>query len=254
MGRLSDRLSAYRSLGSSRPTIELFVRHCNPTKSAAQRQRFDAFSKERCFENLVGTLDREQVNVTLMLDTYQPATEPHFITLQEVFPVVELFEGSEAGSFLRLLDHLEERQFPDETILYFLDDDYLHRPGWIDVLLEGFSLPGVDYVTLYDRRDHYLHPAEPSSRLFHTKSCHWRTTPSTAGSYAVRAGTLRRHLDLHRQFSLERTHTDHSAKFTELAREGALLVSSIPGWSTHAEPEYASPCIDWSALLQELAR
>ena len=33
---------------------------------------------------------------------------------------------------------------------YFLEDDYLHRPGWCDVLLEGFTVNNASYVTLYD--------------------------------------------------------------------------------------------------------
>lgn len=232
--------------------IEVFIRTCHYSAASAHKKRFSSFSREKCFDNFIRTADLSQLNLTIFLDTFYsqhaPAT-PHF-AYQQQFPVIEIQAGTEAASFLYMVDYVTHRKFSPETILYFLEDDYLHRPGWTQVLREGFTLPGVDYVTLYDHRDKYFFPQYQTlqSKIFHTTSCHWRTTPSTTNTHAMRFETLLKHLKTHRDFSLNRAITADCDKFLELAQEGATLISSIPGYATHAEPEFASPCTPWEAL------
>lgn len=236
------------------PKIELFVRHCNFSEVSQHKNRLEGFSRQKCFENLLSTLDK-RVNVTFLLDEFHSSEKPHFILEQTDFPVIQIKEGTETGSFLRLLDHVSSLHLKPETIVYFLEDDYLHRDGWIDVLLEGFSIPEASYVTLYDHRDKYFLSIykELTSKIFHTPSCHWRTTPSTTNTYAMKYGTLMEHLPIHRQFSLGRKISADHEKFLELGRQGAALISSIPGWSTHVELNLASPCFDWEMFFQKKA-
>ncbi|MGH2612514.1 MAG: hypothetical protein ACRDFB_05635, partial [Rhabdochlamydiaceae bacterium] len=185
--------------------------------------------------------------ITFLLDVFYPSTTRHFITEQTEFPVIEIKEGSETGSFLKLLDHVISLKFKDDTVIYFLEDDYLHKEGWVDVLLEGFTIPSVSYVTLFDHRDKYFLPmyTDLQSKLFITDTCHWRTTPSTTNTYAMRFKTLQEHLPIHRKFSERRRITSDHEKFLELGRQGAQLISSIPGWSSHIDAGNTSPCVDW---------
>jgi hypothetical protein len=235
------------------PKIELFVRHCHFSEVSQHKNRLPNFSRQKCFENLLSTLDRKRVNVTFLLDTFYPTDKKHFVLDQSEFPVIEIKEGTETGSFLRLLDHVVSRNLDPSTIVYFLEDDYLHRAGWIDVLLEGFTIPDASYVTLYDHRDKYFLPLykELASKLFLTPSCHWRTTPSTTNTYAMKVQTLLTHLPIHRQFSEGRKISADHEKFLELGRQEATLISPIPGWSTHVEDKLTSPCIDWESLLKK---
>lgn len=161
--------------------------------------------------------------------------------------VIQIQEGTEAGSFLRLLDHVSHLDLHPETILYFVEDDYLHRPGWLDVLLEGIQI--AEYVTLYDHKDKYFLYPDLASRIFATSICHWRTTPSTTNTFALRFKTLIRDLTTHRKFSEGRAISSDHEKFCQLHAQGSMLISPMPGWSTHAEPEFASPCIDWEPYL-----
>lgn len=227
--------------------IEVFVRHCHLSTISQHKVRFADFSKQRCYENLLSSIDRNRVNVTFLLDTFHPVAEDHFLNQQKDYPVISIKEGTEAGSFLRLLDHVEKLKLHPETIVYFLEDDYLHREGWTDIMLEGFALTEADYVTLYDHRDKYFLPEYQNlqSKIFHTHSCHWRTTPSTTNTYAMKFKTLKKHLPIHREFSQDRKISSDHDKFCKLSEMGSFLISSIPGWATHAEPEYASPCIPW---------
>ncbi len=234
--------------------IEVFVRHCSFSSISQHKKRLPGFSRELCHENLLKTIDRSKANLTFFFDAAKGDANAHFlkrIPLSD--PLVEICEGTESGSFLRLLDYCDRLGFHPETILYFVEDDYLHKPGWTDVLLEGFQVPHVDYVTLYDHRDKYF--AKPyedlTARLFATKSCHWRSTPSTTQTFAVRLKTLLLDLSIHRKYSTGRSISRDHAKFMHLQQRGSLLISSIPGWSTHVDPECASPCTNWEIFFND---
>jgi glycosyltransferase involved in cell wall biosynthesis len=216
-----------------RKPIEVFVRYCNYSEVSAKKQRPAGFSHKACYNNLLATID-SRVNLTFFLDTKHPGN--HFIRPR----AIEIQEGTEAGSFLRMIEHVVKLPLKPDTIVYFLEDDYLHRPGWVDVLLEGFTLP-ADYVTLYDHRDKYRDYPDLFSKLFLTSSCHWRTTPSTTNTYAMRFKTFQKHYSIHEQFSLQRRISSDHDKFIALGKEGGILISPIPGYSTHAEPEYLTP-------------
>ncbi len=227
--------------------VEVFVRHCLSSSISKHKQRPPGFSHQKCYENFLATTDLDRVNVTRFLDLGKEGNrEGHFLTGE----VLEIREGTEAGSFLHLLDYVEKQNFPPETICYFLEDDYFHKEGWVDVLIEGAQIPGVDYVTLYDHRDKYFFPMYKNlqSKLFLTDSCHWRTIPSTTHTFAMRYATLKRDLKIHRHFSQGRKISADHDKFCKLTKQGAVLISSIPGWSTHAEPEYASPFFNKETL------
>ncbi len=221
------------------PVVEVFVRHCNYSSASAHKKRPMGFSKEACHQNLLETALSDQVRFTYFLDVAKEGE--HFLKGK----AIEMREGTEAGSFLRMLEYVEKLDLRPDTIVYFLEDDYLHQPGWVNVLFEGFSLD-ADYVTLYDHADKYTSYPKLFSKIFITPSCHWRTTPSTTNTYAMRFRTLKADYEAHRRFSLGRKVSADHDKFCFLTKKGRVLISSMPGFSTHAEPEYFSPCIDWS--------
>jgi len=235
-----------------KPKLQVFVRHCHFSEVSAHKNRYAGFDRKRCHENLIETSKEKDVQFTFLLDSYHPMEGEHFIKQQKDFPVVEISEGTETGSFLKLLDLVTQQKFSKETMLYFLEDDYLHRPGWVDILLEGFSIEEADYLTLYDHRDKYFAKeyTDLKSRLTHTESCHWRETPSTTNTYAMRYGTLLQDLSIHKQFSEGRKISADHEKFLALKAEGRHLYSPLPGWSTHAEPHLSSPCTIWGAFFK----
>lgn len=228
--------------------IEVFSRHCIFSSISAHKKRLSGFSRELCYKNLIQTIDRDKANLTFFIDLADKSRDGHFLKEE----AIEVREGSEAGSFLRLLVYVSKLKLHPETILYFVEDDYLHRPGWVDILKEGFEIPGVDYVTLYDHKDKYFFPLYDSlkSKIFITKSTHWRTTPSTTQTFATKFKTLMRDLSIHRRYSLNRKISKDHEKFSYLGKKGAILISPIPGWSTHAEPDFASPLFDWEKFLK----
>ncbi|MDE3047840.1 MAG: hypothetical protein KGI83_05765 [Verrucomicrobiota bacterium] len=225
------------------PVIQVFVRHCTFSSISAHKKRPLHFSKERCYRNLCATQDA-RVQITHFLDVAHGGA--HFLQPGQA---IEMAEGTESGSFLKMLDHVAAQNLHPDTIVYFLEEDYIHKPGWVDILFEGFSLE-ADYVTLYDHGDKYKVYPKLQSKIFVTPSCHWRTTPSTTNTYAMRFSTLLADFSIHRRFSIGRKVTEDHNKFRYLEKKGRILISPMPGWSTHADPEHLSPCRDWEPYFK----
>lgn len=102
-----------------KPKIELFVRYCNFSDVSQHKNRLKGFSRQKCFDNLLSTLDRKKVHATFLLDTFHPSDKRHFVVEQSEFPVVEIKEGTETGSFLRLLDHAASLDLPPKPLSIF---------------------------------------------------------------------------------------------------------------------------------------
>ena len=165
-----------------------------------------------------------------------------------VTPVTTIInENHSARAFRRMLDYACELP----CVVYCVEDDYLHRQGAAKVLEEGsLGLGSVaDYLTLYDHPAHY----SPScaTRLHAGNLCHWRETPSTTCTFAVKAETLREDRSIWESHCSEVPDWIHDNEaFTELVkgRQGRTIASSIPAFSTHCESEWLAPLVDWEEV------
>ncbi len=229
--------------------IHIFQLHCNFSELSQNKLRPEWFDREKIFNHLISTLD-ERVSYTAFHDSGNGELKDHFLNNKDVNKISQK-GGSGAQSFLNLLNHVKEQNIHDDDIIYFLEDDYLHKPGWIDVLLEGFEYIGADYYTLYDHPDKYYLPMYENlqSKIIATPSVHWRTTPSTTNTYACKFKILKQHFDIHVQYCdlVAKWVKDHD-KFTHLWSIGSNLISCIPGYSTHVEGNMFSPTINWSQI------
>ena len=229
--------------------IEIFVRHCYYSRNSElpNRERPEWFSKGACWENLKRTTNHELANITVIYDKHFGAVNNKWE--YGITSIEEINCGTEAGSFLATLEAVKRKNLPPGTIVYLLEDDYLHRPGWCEVLMEAFTLP-VHYVTLYDHLDKYLHYPALLSRLYATETCHWRTTPSTTNTYACKVSRLIADMDTHEQYSIHSNNgvSRDSEKFERLTNLNRILVSSVPGYSTHCDG-LMSPTINWKKYV-----
>lgn len=224
--------------------IKVFVRHCNSSSNSIGKVRPSWFSKEVCWDNLNNTAD-ENTDITVMFDGEPDLS--HFMFNKNINMVCKS-AGNDGKSFLNLLEHVRDLNIEDNTILYFVEDDFYHKPGWTDILREGFNHTNADYITLYDHKDKYTESMYNllQSQIIVTPSIHWRTTPSTTNTYAMLSQTFKKHYKLHEEYcDLERGFTFDHAKFTRLWEEGSNLISCIPGYSTHCESAWLSPTINW---------
>ena len=230
--------------------IRVFHLHCNFSALSQNKTRPEWFDREKLFDSFMSTLD-ERVEYTAYHDSGNGEIKDHFLSKKDVNKISEK-GGSGSQSFLNLLNYVIKQDYLDDDIIYFVEDDYLHKPGWVDVLLDGFEYIGADYYTLYDHPNKY-YPGmwdKLPSYLMISPSAHWRTTVSTTNTYACMFKTLKQHFDIHVQYCdlVENWVKDHQ-KFTHLWDIGSNLISCIPGYSAHIEEGMLSPIADWETII-----
>jgi hypothetical protein len=229
--------------------IEVFLRHCYYSKIQEQpnKERPEWWNKQKVFQNFKNTHNSETTNYTIIYDEFYGKIEDTFLLQEENVHIINA--GGEAKSFLRTLEYVLQKDFDDDTIIYFLEDDYVHRPNWDVILQEGFNLP-VSYVTLYDHKDKYTEMySDLMSKILITENSHWKPVPSTTNTFATKFKTLKEDKKIHYQHSFNVEPTADHQKFLDLNQKGKYLISCLPGYSTHAVKEWISPCINWSKYL-----
>lgn len=229
--------------------IQVFLRHCYYSKiqEASGKERPKWWNKEKVFKNFKNTFNPETTDYMIIYDNYYGIIKETF--LKDEKNVYEINCGKESLSFLETLKYILSKNFDDDTIIYFLEDDYVHRPNWDKIIIDGFTLP-VDYVTLYDHGDKYQEMYKDfMTKVLHTSLSHWMPIPSTTQTFAVKFKTLKEDQKVQKKFSTGYEPSFDHGKFIELHNIGRTLVSSIPGYSTHCVNQFLSPCIDWESYL-----
>ena len=225
--------------------IKVYLRHYNKANLRKQEVRPNWFSYKKCYRSV------KNANIDLIIILDGTKADHHF-QFDKTDKVIEYHGGSDAASFKFCLETIENSNLQNDDIVYIVEDDYMHRPNWELILQEAFDSFSVDYVTLYDHPDKYFLAMyeQLQSKILHTQTVHWRTTPSTCNTYAGKWQTFKKHWDTHMKYcSPQHTHDgyDHT-KFLDLWQQGSNLISSIPGYSTHCEVPFLSPLTDWSKI------
>ena len=162
--------------------------------------------------------------------------------------------GNGAGTFNLALD--EALRGKDDEIIYFVENDYLHKQSSLNILKEGFEL-GASFVSLYDHPDKYMSPSiggnpyceggAEDTRVYLTDSSHWKITNSTTMTFAAKVSTLKKVEPILRKWTVG-THPHDFEMFLELREQNELLITPLPGYSTHGETAWLSPITDWSTI------
>ena len=206
-------------------------------------------NNENCLKNFVNVFGNE--NLYIIADNCSKPTLD--IIEKYVIPsnIEKVSVGHGAGTFNLALD--KALTWDDDEIVYFLENDYLHKPGSDKILEEGFSV-GYHYVALYDHPDKYINGANPFvedggevTRLMLTDSCHWKITNSTTMTFAARVSTLKQDESVLREFT-SGTHPNDFYMFLALRDKQHGLITPVPGYSTHGETAWLSPLTDWSKI------
>lgn len=105
-------------------------------------------NNENCLKNASYVFDK--ADWLVIADNTSKITDEMISKYQS--NVIKVSVGHGAGTFNLALT--EALKFEDEEIVYFLENDYIHRFDADKILLEGIEL-GADYVALYDHPDKY---------------------------------------------------------------------------------------------------
>jgi hypothetical protein len=255
--------------------LSVYYRISDKGRPKEKLPKGDKFS---CLVNAIKEFGRE--NIIVIADNCIPETI-EFIKKNSL-----QFEETSLGnsaSFLYMVKMILQKHKP-EDIVYLLEDDYLHRPGSRNIILEGLDI--ADYVSLYDHPDKYwlssnggnsfnykkLYP----TRLYLTKNTHWREINSTTMTFACKVQTLKTDFviwekntktnipdDFYAFLEITQKSFSNVILFFLLRRKRIFfilfknwifhkkvkrLISPVPALATHTELTTLAPVINWNTI------
>ena len=153
----------------------------------------------------------------------------------------------------------EALKLDDNEIVYFIENDYIHKSGSPYILEEGFEI-GADYITLYCHPDKFLPPSRGgnpyvgedggyNTKIYKSKSCFWLMTESTTMTFAAKVKTLKEDEDILRKWT-SGIHPDDFKMFLDLRVKGKALLMPIPSYSTHGEVQWLAPFENWKEIIK----
>ena len=218
-------------------------------------------TKEHCLENCIKEFLEPARAFNIIADNVNDATWDLINGLSRKHDKIHMERLSGFGGKKSLFHAIERSLTELETgsQVYFLEDDYLHRPDACKILMEGLTI--ADYVTLYDHPDKYVNATEPEgnvevrgggedTKVILTPSSHWKFTNSTTMTFAVTTGTLLKDKKIWHDFLLKREVPMYDYEVFACLRKksGRTIASPIPGYSTHCEIKFLTPLINWNEI------
>jgi hypothetical protein len=214
----------------------------------------DYIDNEKCLQNFCNVFYDNIHNIHIIADNCSESTMDMVNKYIDPVNIEKVSVGHGAGTFNLALD--KALKWEDDEIVYFVENDYLHKYNSPDVLKEGFDL-GASFVALYDHPDKYLDPSRggnpyceggaEDTRVYLTNSCHWKITNSTTMTFASKVSILKKTEDILRKHT-SGTHPNDFHMFLELRNNDHLLITPIPGYATHGETAWLSPLTNWSQI------
>jgi len=223
--------------------IHIYYRHASNNNLNHSRPLW--FSYEKCFQNLLKTIEGyENISLTLALDGN--IDDDFTKNYQDKFTLFSTNHKSSLLSYRDLLSYIKDQKMENNDLIYFLENDYIHVDNWIDKIIELYStFSNLDYISLYDHNDKYFLPMydELVSKIITTETHHWRTTPSTCGSFIINRKIFEEDYDI-----WSTTIGDHNTFLYLNEHKNRFVFTPIPGLSTHCMNGLMSPTINWQQI------
>lgn len=213
-------------------------------------------NNENCLRNAIAEFPLGQCQWHVIADNVSEDT------LQMIYKYVPksyvecVSVGHGAGTFRLAYEYA--LKYNDNDCIYFLENDYLHRPGSLGILKEGLACGKGSYVTLYDHPDKYgydtdnplIYTGGEKTYVFLTESCHWKYTNSTTMTFAAYVDVLRKDKDIFWKWTKTRHPYDFQLFIELYLKRKRRLLSAIPGYSTHGETKYLTPLTSWNKITE----
>jgi len=228
------------------------------TSQIINKNKPNYITKKKCLLNFIKVFSNDFLYI--IADNVSDNTYKWLCTIvTDESRIIRTDIGNGAGSFNVALEIA--LRLDDDNRIYFIEDDYLHDIDSAKLLNEGLDI--ADYVTLYDHPDKYVNAGETVNncvgnpyiqdnseitRVYLTKSSHWKITNSTTMTFATSVKTLKRDQEVIKKYtSGEFPHDFHM--FQELIKNNRRkLISCIPGRSTHGETAYLTQLVNWESV------
>jgi hypothetical protein len=172
-----------------------------------------------------------------------------------------------SGSFDFSLKHAMLNSH-NSDIVYFVENDYLHRNNSREAMDEAFNILNADYVSLYDSPEKYEYHYNLNynnyvdfgqnifnnfkSKIYYGFKNYWRTSNSFTMTFAMKKDLIRHDYEIFKYELIDIDQDNYSYK--KIPRDFELfnilstiknrkLLTPMPGYSTHGD--LLSPNIDW---------
>jgi hypothetical protein len=222
-------------------SFNLNVNHTGQQRTLPNRPAW--FDKWRNLKGFVNVFKDHKI--TLAADCVDDQT---WDRLNSEFPMIELERTTFGSSGRAFLHHLElSLKLPQNTIVYFVEDDYVHHEG-ADIILEQ-GCRASPYVSLYDHPDKYWgENAGKPTKLIMTEDVHWRTVGSTTLTFASNVNQLAVDRDIFYKWCDEHGWMHDHHLFTELTSRYSLI-TPVPGYASHMDTWVIAKMVDWEDVL-----
>jgi hypothetical protein len=115
----------------------------------------DYIDNEKCLQNFCNAFYEHINDIHIIADNCSEPTIDMINRYINPANIEKVSIGNGAGTFNLSLD--KALKWKDDEIVYFVENDYLHKQNSPTILQEGFDL-GASFVALYDHPDKYLSP------------------------------------------------------------------------------------------------
>lgn len=218
-------------------------------------------NNENCLKNFcVNFLNGDTSQITVIADNVCIATWGMITTYVHPDKIVPCSLGSGAQTFNLALD-MALKSHKDDEIIYFVENDYIHRKNSKQVMEEGFEL-GADFCTLYNHPDKFI-PAKNGgnayveddggyiTKIYKGKNTFWYLPESTTFTWAAKVKTLKSVNPILRKWTIG-TYPQDFRMFCELRELGYSLMSPFKSYSTHGEVSWLASLIgtEYENLLE----
>lgn len=209
-------------------------------------------NNENCLKNFVNVFNNYINDIIVIADnpsdgllnsikSYIPDTNIKIVNI-----------GNGAGTFNIALD--TALQFDDEEIVYFVENDYLHKKNSPLILEDMFNL-GTHYATLYLHPDKFI-PSDLGgnpevgedggylTKIYKGNYEYYAMFNSTTMTFASKVKTLKSDIDILRKWT-STSHPFDFEMFLELRNSGKSLLCPMNTYSTHGEVRWLSHFVNW---------
>lgn len=228
---------------------------------------------EKCFKNLLDTIDWNICNLTISFDGELKGhfTEkyidhyPFKIETTETLKLDPTLYTAWSNSARFMCSVIKQDNIPDDDIIYMVDNDYLHLKHWPEMILDLFNSPSKHQllVSLYDHLDKYIFTVSDSdiskmniekhwgmynnltSKVYISNHRHWRVVPSICMAWLMTSKMFNDNYDIFGKGIADNTSCGI------LGERGYLILSPIPSLATHCTEPFVAPLIDWQKILDE---
>jgi hypothetical protein len=220
----------------------------------------DYINNENCLKNFCNVFFENIWDIHIIADNVSQQTRDMICKYIDKSQITYTSIGHGAGTFNIALDMALKGA--DDEIIYFVENDYIHLPGSLQIIKEGSQL-GASFISLYNHPDKYITPSNGGNpevdsdggyvtKLYRGETELFALYNSTTMTFAAKVSTLKRTENILRKWTSEK-HPHDFNMFLELRENGEYLLCPVNSYSTHGETHWLGvlPGIKKDDLVKE---